>query len=171
MRTRQPLDTPQAQRCCRTIWLANLGPISIEIARIGLGSLPKGDRQLSLDAAVKLSDSMPASGAAKGLRLTFSKDWGQFKGLAFDGIKVEVTISKVMKFTGEVAMTEQFNSDCGKTLTSFVGAVDVDLYALDAKVAGQFLFGEACKNQKSFKYVVIKLELDLKKGKQLFGTG
>ena len=149
---------------------ANLGPFSVEIGRIGLGSLPNGDRQLSLDAAVKLSDSMPASGAAKGLRLTFSKDW-QFKGLAFDGIKVEVTIPKVMKFTGEVAMTEQFNSDCGKTLTSFVGAVDVDLYALDAKVAGQVLFGEACKDQKSFKYVALKLELDLKKGKQLFGTG
>lgn len=61
--------------------------------------------------------------------------------------------------------------DQRRTLTSFVGAVDVDLYALDAKVAGQVLFGEACKNQKSFKYVALKLELDLKKGKQLFGTG
>jgi len=144
---------------------AKLGPFEAVVSRLGFTTQANGDREMAVDAAIKLSTSMPAGASAKGLRLRFDKSWNHL-GTSFDGIGVEFTVPKVLHFIGDLAMKE------GPEGTAFEGNVKVKLYPIDACVDGQVRFGSAKDDKgKPFKYFAIKLDLELSKGIKIFNTG
>ncbi len=129
----------------------------IELTKVGFGKDDDGGKWIGFSGALKLVHELSAGASVDGLRLHFY-DVGAPR-LTFDGVGVELTIPKVLHLKGEVAYEALEHR--------FVGAVQLDLLALDLEIDATLVIGTADGKT----YLGVYLSAELPAGIPLFATG
>lgn len=87
------IDLPEAMR-------VQLGPVALELTRVGLGNGSDGERWIAFSGGLSLAEGIPISAAVDGLTIRF--DQGGVTGIELAGVKLRLEIPDVLLLDGEI---------------------------------------------------------------------
>ncbi len=141
----------------REKYTAKFQGFELEVSKLGFGKNEDGGKWIGFTGGVKLAQGMPAGASVEGLRLTWYPD-GRIEP-SLNGVRVNFEVPNTLKFAGEVSY-DNVNKQ-------FLGAVELDLIALNMQVDATAVFGI----NEGQNYLAIYLAAEFPAGIPLFATG
>lgn len=136
----------------------------MEITKLGFGKTEDGGKWIGFSGSLKLVEGLQAGASVEGLRITWYDDDDSKTKISLNGVGVEFEVPEVLRFKGAVSYRE-----LPEDIHRFDGAIKLELLTLDMEIDGQLVVGFDKKNNYTFFYIF--LEVDLPAGIPLWSTG